>query len=226
MHKIISEISSATFLLALFTGLLYISGDSYIHGYLEQLSLTHRMFVPAFNEVLSHGFYMLFIGGIYLVIPTFLTMFLFYCYIYMIGEISEIAFIRKIFNVLFSIPKKKESEYKKPKLITKITNLALTTLVFTSFIAVLLFTIYKLTNFSTSQGKEQGDRYLKELISSSETNEILIESSSVKGSVVRCSSSHCAIYIKEKNIIKTVPVSSIKSISVEQPKHNKSIKQD
>jgi hypothetical protein len=225
MHRIIGEISSATFLLALFTGLLYISGDSYIYGYLEQLSLTPRMFVPSFNEILSHGFYMLFIGGIYLIIPTFLIVFLFYCYSYMIGEISEIGFIRKIFNFIFFIPQKKESEYKKPKLISKITNLALTTLVFTSFIAVLLFTIYKVTNFSFSQGKEQGEKYLKMLILSSESNKIFIGSNPIQGSIVRCSSTHCAVYIKEKNVIKTVPVSNIKSISVKHPKH-KQINQD
>jgi hypothetical protein len=218
MHRIISEISSTTFILALLTGLLYISGDSYIHGYLEQLSLTPRMFIPSFNEILSHGFYMLFIGGIYLIIPTFFIVFLFCSYIYMIGEISEIAFIRKVWNLLFSISKK-ESEYKKPKFISKTLNLALTILVFTLFTAVLLFTIYKVTDFSSKQGKEQGEKYLTELTSSLEANEIIIDSNTIQGSVVRCSSTHCAIYIKEKNIIKTVPVSSIKSISIEQPKH-------
>jgi len=144
----------------------------------------------------------------------------------MIGEISEVGFIRRIFNFLFFIPPKKESEYKKPKLISKITNLALTILVFTSFIAVLLFTIYKVTSFSSLQGKEQGEKYLKELTSSLKSNDILIGSSSIKGSIVRCSSTHCAVYIKEKNVIKTVPVSSIKSISVVQPKHNKQINKD
>ncbi|MCG6202746.1 hypothetical protein [Psychromonas antarctica] len=222
MHKLINEISSATFLLTLFTGLLYISGDAYIYGYLDELSLVQKLFMPSFNETLSQGFIMLFIGGIYLVIPSFFIAILFYSYMFMIGEISEVAFIRKIWNFIFP-SSKREREYKKPELITRILNLALTFLVFTMFIALFLFTIFKVIDFASVQGKEQAQKDLIKFKSFNEYNEIIIAEKNVKGAVLRCSSTHCAVYIKEKNIIKTVPVSSIKSISIEQAKHNKSL---
>ncbi len=215
MNKIISEISSATFLLALLTGLLYISGDAYHSGYLEELSLNPNLFSPQLNEILSQGFYMLFVGGVLLIFPSVFIAFIFCIYIYIVGEISEIELVRKIWNFLFS-PSDPEREYKKPRLLIRLGNLALSLFVFFIFIAALQFTIYKAVNFSSEQGRDGAIDKLDEIKKSKIISIVELDKITLNGDVVKCSETHCAIYLIDIDVIRVVPIAIIKRIDIKQ----------
>lgn len=211
MNKIISEIGSASFLLALLTGMLYVSGDAYLSSYLQELELPAGLFQYPLNEVLSHGFYMFFIGGIFLVIPSIFIATLFFLYAHMIGEVSNIGVVRKIWGFLFH-PENNVDQPRKPKLVSKVVNLSLASVVFVFFLALLLFTTYQAIEFSSKKGREGAKSRIKELISMVEHSEIKMKGFSLLASTIRCSSTHCALYVPEISEIRVVPVADIEAI--------------
>lgn len=213
MTKHFNEIISSTFTISLLTGVLYISGESYVNGFLNELSLDSTLYAPQFTEVLSSGFYMLFIGGIHLIIPLSIISLLFYLYSFLIGEISKFQFIRKFCSFFIKPLRNSELPLEKPRLVSQILNLSITIIVFVTCVICIWVTIYRTINFTSDQGKKQAKQTIEKIENEKANTIISINGENKIGSIIKCSSTHCAIFFKESNYIQTVPVKDIETIA-------------
>ncbi|WP_318493068.1 hypothetical protein [Photobacterium leiognathi] len=213
LTRIIKELFNVSFILALFTSVLYIAGSDFNYGYLKALSIPSDLFKSSFYETLENGFTMIYLGGIYTVIPAVFISFILYLYIYLIGEISLIPIVRKI---VINIPLKNkvDGDFRKPKIILKLIKVSFLFLIFTITLFIIGFLLYQVNVFASEQGFEAATRELEKAKIDKDKTNIVINNKTILGSILKCSSTHCAIYDKTRNGIIIYPINSIISIEV------------
>ncbi|MCJ8293116.1 MAG: hypothetical protein MJK15_01800 [Colwellia sp.] len=213
--KIFKEIFNVTFLIAIFTGILYIAGYSYHGSYVTELTLPHDLFNVSFNEALITGYYMMFLGGFFTVIPAVIVTFLIFMCLHLTGELSELKLVRKIVTFFF-VNKKKEHQLEKPPFLKKLIKLSLSVFCFFAALLFIWFSLHSINTFSSEQAVDSAKKSLNKAKKETVGVTISVNNSKFEGVILRCSASHCAILNKESNSLLIYPVSSIKNIEIAQ----------
>jgi hypothetical protein len=214
-EKIFKEIFNVTFIIAVFTGLLYIAGYTYHGSYLSALFLPHDLFSVSFNEILVMGYYMLFIGGIFATFPAVIISLCVFMYLHLIGQLSQLKIIRRVIHFFFA-SNNNDNLLEKPEFLKKLIQLSLSILYFFVAILVVWFSLYTINNFSSEQATESAEITLVKAKEGVNSVTISINKTTIEGVILRCSQSHCAIFNNKKENILIYPVASIKNIEIER----------
>lgn len=170
---LVKELFSATFLLAVLTGLLYILGSSYRGGYLKKWGVE--------SQFVSTDFYtQIHSGSIVFHIESFLlSLLLTSCYIvltiflYTAIDLSREPFIHKALGFLwkkviflhrkfcFCNNEREEKEKSKSPLLKELLNITLRLLVIFLVISLILYSFYKSINFSSDLGANIAIKHYK-----------------------------------------------------------------
>ena len=213
--KIFKEIFNVTFLIAIFTGVLYLAGYAYHGSYLTELALPHDLFNASFNEMLITGYYMIFIGGFFTIIPAVIITFCLFMCLHLIGQVSEFKLIRKVATILF-VNKKNENLVEQPPFLKKLIKVSLSIFCFFLVLFFVWASLHSINTFSSEQATESARNSLIKAKGGTETVTISVNNLKFKGVVLKCSASHCATLNKENNSLLIYPVSSIKNIEIAQ----------
>jgi hypothetical protein len=211
--KIFKEIFNVTFIIAIFTGILYIAGYTYHGSYLTALSIPHDLFNVSFNEMLVTGYYMMFIGGFFTVIPAVMITFIIFICLHLTGQLSEIRIVRKIM-AFFIAPQRSNNFLEQPPLLKKLIKIALSTFFFFLAILFIWMCLHSVNNFSSEQAIEIAKKNLEKAINDTSDATISVGNLKIKAVILRCSTSHCAVLNKESNSLFIYPISSINYIDI------------
>lgn len=223
--SVLRELVNASFILALITSFLYLSGASYINSYLTEWGVEASLIALNTQDVLVHGAGVWFIGGMYVVISSVLIGLLFYLPFYMVSEISKSPLSRKIASKIYNALKpKKLDELSPPYLVQTLTKWSLQFLLLSVALFIFLLMFHWLLNFSSSQAAERAQREYVEFSTGnpkeqrifSRKKSLIINGTTKEGYILANSDNLVAVYFPESEStveeVLVIPLSAISEI--------------
>jgi hypothetical protein len=160
-NLLIKEILSATFLLAVLTGLLYISGTSHQGAYWKEWGVESSLLSSDIYSSLTYGTVVWFLGGVMLVLPAIGLLIVALVYTPLANEIWKKQITHKIINWLYSkCSNKKETqeEADSPRFLKAVMAFVLDSLYICLILLAVLYAFYRLIIFSSDLGAQQAGR--------------------------------------------------------------------
>lgn len=197
---LIKSFLSATFVVTLMTCLLYVSGSSYLAGYLLTLGIEEGILRHEFVQTLEKGGLVFMLGWIKISILGVMSSFAALLYAYLAHEISKEDWIKRIANSIKRFFTKKRSEEMKEASFLFKKLLKVTALLFLSWVLVALmaYFYFQFIKFSSDQGEVQAIEKLNKISRGDHYHEYQIADSAkreLKGFIVAADEKTLVVYV-------------------------------